>query len=167
MNKSEIMALVNVYASAVADQREGFFGSGPAVSKARAAIEAALPDVPTVPESVISGALFDFAGYLTTLDGEGGYDLRLYENNETYRDNYIQRNGEKYSSWVVPLYAAPQAQPMSDEQHVLVPLADLEAAAESLGSFCSDHGWSDADMQNMDNLLACIAQHKAKHKIGG
>lgn len=57
--------------------------------------------------------------------------------------------------------AAPAAQP----DKVLVDLDVLEAAADSLGSFCSDHGWSDADMQNLDNLLAFIAQHKAKHGI--
>jgi hypothetical protein len=44
---------------------------------------------------------------------------------------------------------------------VTVPLAVLEAAEASLGSFCSDHGWSDEDMQHMDNLSAYIARHKA------
>lgn len=39
-----------------------------------------------------------------TFDGEGGYDLRLYDMNEDYKDNYIERNGEKYKDWVVPLY---------------------------------------------------------------
>ena len=39
-----------------------------------------------------------------TFDGEGGYDLRLYDMNEDYKDNYIERNGEKYKGWVVPLY---------------------------------------------------------------
>ena len=59
------------------------------------------------------------------------------------------------------LSAAPAAQP----DKVLVDLDVLEAAADALGSFCSDHGWSDGDMQNLDNLLAFIAQHKAKHVI--
>ncbi len=40
-----------------------------------------------------------------TFDGEGSYDLRLYESNEDYKDEYIKRNGEKYASWVIPLYA--------------------------------------------------------------
>ena len=48
---------------------------------------------------------------------------------------------------------------------VLVPLNVLEAAEESLGSFCSDHGWADEDMQNMDSLSAYIAEHKAAHGI--
>ncbi len=57
------------------------------------------------------------------------------------------------------------AEPAAQPDKVLVDLDVLEAAADSLGSFCSDHGWSDADMQNLDNLLAFIAQHKAKHGI--
>ena len=39
-----------------------------------------------------------------TFDGEGGYDLRLYDMNEDYKDNYIERNGEKYKDCVIPLY---------------------------------------------------------------
>ena len=39
-----------------------------------------------------------------TFDGEGGYDLRLYDMNEDYKDDYIKRNGEKYKDWVIPLY---------------------------------------------------------------
>ena len=39
-----------------------------------------------------------------TFDGEGGYDLMLYDMNEDYKDNYIKLNGEKYKDWVVPLY---------------------------------------------------------------
>ena len=39
----------------------------------------------------------------STFDGEGGYDLRLYENNETYQAEWLALNGEKYSGWVEPL----------------------------------------------------------------
>ena len=39
-----------------------------------------------------------------TFDGEGGYDLMLYDMNEDYKDDYIKRNGEKYKDWVIPLY---------------------------------------------------------------
>lgn len=47
-----------------------------------------------------------------TFDGEGGHDLRLYECNETYRDDFIARNGEKYKEWVTPLYtSAPNILP--------------------------------------------------------
>jgi len=42
-----------------------------------------------------------------TFDGEGGYELRQFSENENYRDDYIKRNGEKYSAWVVPLYTHP------------------------------------------------------------
>ena len=59
----------------------------------------------------------------------------------------------------------PTTTPVLLTDGVTVPLAVLEAAEASLGSFCSDHGWSDMDMQNMDNLSACIAQHKAAHGI--
>jgi hypothetical protein len=59
--------------------------------------------------------------------------------------------------------AQPAPVPLTDG--VNVPLTILEAAEASLGSFCSDHGWSDKDMQNMDNLSAYIAQHKAAHGI--
>ena len=41
--------------------------------------------------------------------------------------------------------------------YALVPLDVLKAASESLGSFVSDLGWGDADMQAMDNLDAFIA----------
>jgi len=39
-----------------------------------------------------------------TFDGEGGYDLRLYEENESYKDEWIALNGERYKDWVMPLY---------------------------------------------------------------
>jgi hypothetical protein len=39
-------------------------------------------------------------------DGEGGYTYFAYQDNETWRDEYIERNGEKYANWVEPLYTA-------------------------------------------------------------
>jgi len=42
-----------------------------------------------------------------TFDGEQSYDLRLYAENEGYCQDYIKRNGEKYATWVTPLYAVP------------------------------------------------------------
>ncbi len=51
---------------------------------------------------------------------------------------------------------APQAPDM-----VSVPLTVLEDASSSLGHYLSDRGWSDEDMQAMDNLDAYIARHKA------
>jgi hypothetical protein len=43
-----------------------------------------------------------------TFNGEGQYDIRNYEDNEDYRDKYIQRN-PKYAHWVEPLYLASGA----------------------------------------------------------
>lgn len=43
-----------------------------------------------------------------TFDGEGSYDLRLYDGNENYLNEWLARNGEKYKDWVVPLYLGEQ-----------------------------------------------------------
>ena len=45
--------------------------------------------------------------------------------------------------------------------HITIPIDVVEAAVEALGNFVSDHGWTDSDMQAMDNLDAYIARHKA------
>jgi len=50
----------------------------------------------------------------STFDGEGGYDLRLYENNETYQAEWLALNGEKYSGWVEPLCRLSDAQAIID-----------------------------------------------------
>ena len=73
--------------------------------------------------------------------------------NECETVSYCTKHG------CIPKQPAPV--PLTDG--VTVPMAVLEAAEASLGSFCSDHGWSDEDMQNMDNLSAYIARHKAAH----
>ena len=36
----------------------------------------------------------------------------------------------------------------------MVEVSLLQRAADSLGSFCSDHGWSDADMDVLDSVIA-------------
>ena len=59
--------------------------------------------------------------------------------------------------------AQQQAEPLTEE--VIVPLKVLEAVEDSLDSFCGNLGWGDADLQNMDNISALIAQHKAAHNI--
>jgi len=41
-----------------------------------------------------------------TFDGEGGYEYRSYEDNESYLEDWNKRN-PKHISWVEPLYAAP------------------------------------------------------------
>ncbi len=44
-------------------------------------------------------------------DGEGGYDYRSYEDNESFRDDYRKRNPQStYHNWVEPLYLAPPDQ---------------------------------------------------------
>ena len=45
--------------------------------------------------------------------------------------------------------------------NITIPLEVANAASEALGNFVSDHGWSDSDMQAMDNLDSYIARHKA------
>ena len=38
-----------------------------------------------------------------TFDGEGGYEYRTYENNESYADDWNKRN-PNHKGWVDPLY---------------------------------------------------------------
>ncbi len=45
--------------------------------------------------------------------------------------------------------------------HITIPIDVAEAVAEAIGNFVSDHGWSDSDMQAMDNLISYTARHKA------
>lgn len=44
---------------------------------------------------------------------------------------------------------------------VTVPRELLERAVESLGSFCSDHGWAQTDMDCMDSISAVLASTAA------
>lgn len=67
-----------------------------------------------------------------TFDGEGNYDYRAFVDNETYRDDYIKRNGPKYASWVVPLYTRPAVPLGYDEIHKQVNEAD---SSEYLSGF--------------------------------
>jgi len=55
----------------------------------------------------------------SVFDGEGGYDYISYENNETYKDEFISRNrAEHYKEWVQPLYTrpAPERKPIPIDQ---------------------------------------------------
>ena len=45
---------------------------------------------------------------------------------------------------------------------VLVPRKALEDAEESLGSFVSDHGWRQEDMDNMDRLTSILVNPPCK-----
>lgn len=52
-----------------------------------------------------------------TCDGEGSYDLRLFVDNEDYKDELIKRN-PRYASWVIPLYERPAAPASASEAPV-------------------------------------------------
>ena len=58
-----------------------------------------------------------------TYDGDGSYDLRLFVDNEDYKDEFIKRN-PRYASWVIPLYERPAAPASASEAPVAVPLTD-------------------------------------------
>jgi hypothetical protein len=73
-----------------------------------------------------------------TFDGEGSYDLRLYECNESYRDEWLAANGPRYADWVIPLYEAP------DELQARI--AELEQAAPEPDTVAVD------DSQLLDDL---------------
>ena len=86
------------------------------------------------------------------------------------RQDMFKRETNRYAHlsvqdmWV--MWQAARAQPAQAEAvppgYVMVPVDVLKAASESLGSFVSDNGWTDADMQAMDNLDAIIAQQKGQ-----
>lgn len=64
-----------------------------------------------------------------TFDGEGGYEFRSYDENETYQDDFIKSNGAKYSGWVEPLYTHP-APLDSDTKQMVLELCDIAEAGE-------------------------------------
>lgn len=53
--------------------------------------------------------------------------------------------------------AIAQAQSCVPAGMVLASVELLKRAESSLGSFCSDHGWGDADMQTMDDISGLLA----------
>lgn len=79
-----------------------------------------------------------------TYDGEGSYDLRLFVDNEDYKDEFIKRN-PRYASWVIPLYerpAAPDAVCMGRDELInmlddLVPL--LQSHVRSVRDWREQH----------------------------
>lgn len=82
-----------------------------------------------------------------TFDGEGGYELRLYKDNETYRDDFVARNGSAYADWVQPLYTAAQQTPpaavgkeLTTEQTAWLPFARslLTMAGELPAAYSAD-----------------------------
>ena len=65
-----------------------------------------------------------------TFDGEGGYDYRSYEDNESYADDWDKRN-PNHKGWVEPLYTHP---PQRTEQE---PVAWRNAAIRVGEDLCS------------------------------
>lgn len=49
---------------------------------------------------------------------------------------------------------------------ITLPRKLAEAIEQSLGSFVSDHGWSQHDMDNMDSLSAALAQQADQSDVG-
>jgi len=64
-------------------------------------ISKAIDEIETLRKKPDSMRIFAWAIF----DGEGGYNLVLYENNESYLDDFIKSNGERYAGWVTPLYS--------------------------------------------------------------
>lgn len=124
-----------------------------------------------------------------TFDGEQSYDLRLYAENEDYREDYIKRNGEKYASWVTPLYATPHdskdqidALKAELQQRALEAMSldaqNMELAAERdalkaenarlLAANIDGKNWVDAARNDMAELSAGLAELKmALERIAG
>jgi hypothetical protein len=79
-----------------------------------------------------------------TFDGEGGYDLRLFENNERYMTDWLETNGARYARWVFPLYTSP-AKPDAELVGLLRDAAvAMSAAHESLFDQCLSNGIKNA-----------------------
>jgi hypothetical protein len=95
-----------------------------------------------------------------TFDGEGSYDLRMYECNEEYQSQFLARHkSATYKDWVFPLYTAPQPSPG---------VAGLVKALESVlkvtrgssGRIILD----EADEQDLRDVLAAHRQQEQSHE---
>lgn len=118
-----------------------------------ALIAAASQPAPQVMPTDVSDASEIFAW--ATFDGEGGYDLRLYAENENYRDEYIQRNGPKYAGWVIaltPLSASAASQPATPGYR--------EVLAERVKK-AAEHWAYLVEIDNTDAAVVAREQHAA------
>jgi hypothetical protein len=86
-----------------------------------------------------------------TFDGEGGYDYRSYEMNETYDKEWAERN-PNHKGWVEPLYTAPP-------KREWVGLTD-----EEINSVCYKRDWT---APWTDTTFARAIEAKLKEKNGG
>ncbi|WP_288081565.1 hypothetical protein [Pseudomonas sp.] len=98
----------------------------------------------------------------STFDGEGGYDLRLYENNESYQSEWYSINkAETYRDWVEPLVRLADAQRLLSERDAEIERlqevnrVQLEVASVH-GEACS------LILKERDQLRARIAELEAK-----
>jgi hypothetical protein len=78
------------------------------------------------------------------------------------RDGLIAAIGVKFGRSVgqdepEPLYAGASPQAAVPAGMMLVPEDVIRNAAGSLGCFCSDEGWGQEDIDNLDTLLALLA----------
>lgn len=70
-----------------------------------------------------------------TFDGESGYMLRDYAENETYKADYVLRNGPKYENWVEPLYPfyLPEWAAVVPTEPLTLDDSIVDVTAEALG----------------------------------
>lgn len=80
-----------------------------------------------------------------------------------YRDEDGIRIYYESKCWddAIPLYTRPQLAAIP-EGWKLVPVELLNAAADSIGSFVSDEGWKDSDMDTFDAISALLAAPSPK-----
>jgi hypothetical protein len=89
-----------------------------------------------------------------TFDGEGSYDLRLYECNESYQSQFLARHkSATYKDWVFPLYTAPQPSP------------DVAGLVDALEKAAVAMWESEANMDNdAANAEAALAAHRQQEQ---
>lgn len=89
-----------------------------------------------------------------TFDGEGSYDLRLYEDNENYRDDFRAANPALHPDWVFPLFR------LSDAQHAVAELqAEIDTPRQPEGEGLEVVAWQDAE-----NPLYTTAERRQMHR---
>jgi len=132
------------------------------LADAYASAVAATPNLPTPLERKLAVERIERARNALEAALEQQQD-KLTDDAQGYIAQYKAALLLPYQSGFADGKMSAQRKPLTDD--VLVPLKVLEAVEDSLDSFCGNLGWGDADLQNMDNISALIAQHKAAHNI--
>ena len=84
------------------------FDAGPSVKKGDMVYTADQVRAAIAADRAKGGEQFAWAVF----DGEGGYDLFLYDGNESLREDFLKRNpGATYRNWVYPLFTRPAWRP--------------------------------------------------------